>query len=68
MQDSVDDYSVEAVGNVRVTHRYRGLADFQFANTESSFLTKTAEHLLPMKGRYIPRFSTASQNLMLTKF
>ncbi|OTA94382.1 hypothetical protein M434DRAFT_30003 [Hypoxylon sp. CO27-5] len=49
MQDNIDDYQVEAVGNVHDTHRYRGLADFQFANTSDSFLTKTAEHLLPMK-------------------
>ncbi|KAI1135230.1 hypothetical protein F5Y05DRAFT_186284 [Hypoxylon sp. FL0543] len=49
MQDNLDDYQVEAVGNVHDTHRYRGLADFQFANTSDSFLTRTAEHLLPMK-------------------
>lgn len=49
MQDNVDDYQIEAVGGVQDTHRYRGLADFQFANTSSSFLTNIAEHLLPMQ-------------------
>ncbi|KAI0834139.1 hypothetical protein F5Y06DRAFT_289951 [Hypoxylon sp. FL0890] len=49
MQDNLDDYQVEAVGNVHDTHRYRGLADFQFANIGDSFLTRTAEHLLPME-------------------
>ncbi|KAI2609267.1 hypothetical protein GGR54DRAFT_618412 [Hypoxylon sp. NC1633] len=49
MQDNVDDYLVEAVGSVKNTHRYRGLADFQFANTSPSFLSNAAEHLLPMK-------------------
>ncbi|KAI1771854.1 hypothetical protein F4818DRAFT_192179 [Hypoxylon cercidicola] len=49
MQDNLDDYQIEAVGSVQDTHRYRGLADFQFANTSSSFLTGIAEHLLPLQ-------------------
>ncbi|XXH00461.1 hypothetical protein Hte_006806 [Hypoxylon texense] len=49
MRDNVDDYQIEAVGSVQGTHRYRGLADFQFANTSSSFLTNIAEHLLPLQ-------------------
>ncbi|KAI5867173.1 hypothetical protein GGS23DRAFT_164707 [Durotheca rogersii] len=49
MRDNIDDYQTEVVGVVRDSHRYRGLADFQFANSSSSFLTKTAEHLLPMQ-------------------
>ncbi|KAI1391362.1 RNA polymerase III transcription factor IIIC subunit-domain-containing protein [Hypoxylon trugodes] len=49
MQDNADNYQVEAVGNVQDTHRYRGLADFQFANAHGSFLAKAADHLLPMK-------------------
>ncbi|KAI1205921.1 uncharacterized protein F4807DRAFT_440974 [Annulohypoxylon truncatum] len=49
MQDNLDYYEIEAVGKVEDTHRYRGLSDFQFANVPSSFLTKTAENLLPMK-------------------
>lgn len=49
MQDNVEDYDVEAVGHVRQTHRYRGLADFQFANTRPSFLTNLAENILPMQ-------------------
>ncbi|KAI1093982.1 hypothetical protein F5B19DRAFT_97272 [Rostrohypoxylon terebratum] len=49
MQDNLDDYEIDAVGKVEDTHRYRGLSDFQFANVKSSFLTKTAENLLPMK-------------------
>ncbi|KAI4867715.1 hypothetical protein F4820DRAFT_412535 [Hypoxylon rubiginosum] len=49
MRDNLDDYQIEAVGSVQGTHRYRGLADFQFANTSSSFLTNIAEHLLPLQ-------------------
>ncbi|KAI1079322.1 hypothetical protein F5B20DRAFT_173557 [Whalleya microplaca] len=48
LQDNAADYQVEAVGTVQDSYRYRGLADFQFANSSSSFLTKAAEHLLPM--------------------
>lgn len=49
MQDNIGRYYAEAVGMVRDTHRYRGLADFQFATTNTPFLTKVAEHLLPLK-------------------
>ncbi|KAI0169518.1 hypothetical protein GGR52DRAFT_550383 [Hypoxylon sp. FL1284] len=49
MRDNSDNYQIEAVGSVQGTHRYRGLADFQFANTSSSFLTNIAEHLLPLE-------------------
>lgn len=58
MQDNPEDYQVEAVGNIHATHRYRGLADFQFANTNPSFLTNIAEHMLPMKGKGDLTYST----------
>ncbi|KAK5631167.1 hypothetical protein RRF57_006882 [Xylaria bambusicola] len=48
LQDNPDQYEVEAVGMVRDSHRYRGLADFQFANTDAPFLQNVAEHLLPL--------------------
>ncbi|KAH9901826.1 hypothetical protein F4778DRAFT_127272 [Xylariomycetidae sp. FL2044] len=48
MQDNPDKYKVEAVGMIRDSHRYRGLADFQFSTADSPFLTKVAEHMLPM--------------------
>ncbi|KAK7747158.1 tau 95 subunit of transcription factor TFIIIC [Diatrype stigma] len=49
MQDNIGAYQAEAVGMVKDTFRYRGLADFQFATTNSPFLTKVAEHLLPLE-------------------
>ncbi|RYO98275.1 hypothetical protein DL764_007141 [Monosporascus ibericus] len=49
MQDNIGRYRAEAVGMVKDTHRYRGLADFQFSTTDSPFLTNVAEHLLPLK-------------------
>lgn len=48
LQDNPDQYQTEAVGMVRDSHRYRGLADFQFANTNNPFLKNVAEHLLPL--------------------
>ncbi|KAI2643354.1 RNA polymerase III transcription factor IIIC subunit-domain-containing protein [Xylaria nigripes] len=48
LQDNPDRYQAEAVGMIRDSHRYRGLADFQFANTHTPFLRNVAEHLLPL--------------------
>ena len=48
MQDNAERYHVEAVGVVKDTYRYRGLADFQFTTTNAPFLTKVADHLLPL--------------------
>ncbi|KAI0123059.1 putative RNA polymerase III transcription factor subunit [Xylariales sp. AK1849] len=49
MQDNVGKYYVEAVGAIEDTHRYRGLADFQFSATDLPYLKKVADHFLPMK-------------------
>ncbi|KAI1500975.1 RNA polymerase III transcription factor IIIC subunit-domain-containing protein [Biscogniauxia marginata] len=56
LQDNVDDYQVEAVGVIRDSHRYRGLADFQFANSNTPFVTNVAEHLLPLKVSKLRQF------------
>jgi len=48
LQDNADDYSIEAVGMIHDSHRYRGLADFQFANADNPFLVNVAKHLLPL--------------------
>lgn len=52
MQDNIGRYHAEAVGMVKDTHRYRGLADFQFATTNVPFLTKVAQHLLPLEREF----------------
>jgi general transcription factor 3C polypeptide 5 (transcription factor C subunit 1) len=51
LQDNASKYEVEAVGHIKETHRYRGLADFQFSGTGLPYLTKVADHLLPMRGK-----------------
>jgi len=48
LQDNPDRYQAEAVGIIRDSHRYRGLADFQFASSNMPFLKNVAEHLLPL--------------------
>ncbi|KAK8032432.1 hypothetical protein PG990_002166 [Apiospora arundinis] len=49
LQDNADKYHVEAVGSIKVTHRFRGLADFQFATEDFPFMSNVAEHLMPLK-------------------
>ncbi|KAH7033380.1 RNA polymerase III transcription factor IIIC subunit-domain-containing protein [Microdochium trichocladiopsis] len=48
LQDNAEEYRVEAVGMIHDSHRYRGLADFQFANADNPFLVNVAKHLLPL--------------------
>ncbi|KAL2025081.1 hypothetical protein VTK56DRAFT_83 [Thermocarpiscus australiensis] len=47
LQDNVGKYTVEPVGVVNNTHRYRALADFQYALGESKFMRKFVEKVLP---------------------
>ncbi|KAK7966081.1 uncharacterized protein PG986_000358 [Apiospora aurea] len=49
LQDNADKYHVEAVGSIKTTHRYRGLADFQFATEDFPFMSNLAEHLIPLQ-------------------
>lgn len=57
LQDNADDYSLEAVGMIHDSHRYRGLADFQFANADNPFLVNVAKHLLPLDRTSQPTLS-----------
>ncbi|KAI0205257.1 hypothetical protein F4808DRAFT_278645 [Astrocystis sublimbata] len=56
LQDNPDDYEAEAVGMIRDSHRYRGLADFQFSNADTPFYNNVAEHLLPLDYYKIRKF------------
>ncbi|KAK9414391.1 putative Transcription factor tau subunit sfc1 [Seiridium unicorne] len=49
LQDTAGRYQADAVGVIRETHRYHGLADFQFSASEMPYLTKVADHILPMR-------------------
>ncbi|KAG4285224.1 hypothetical protein FPRO06_06484 [Fusarium proliferatum] len=47
MADNVDNYQVEAVGVIRNTHRFRGLADFYWDMSKSSFAQQYMDKVLP---------------------
>ena len=50
LADNVDKYQVEAVGTIKHTHRFRGLADFYWDMSKSSFAQRYTEHVLPGDG------------------
>ncbi|KAJ3503891.1 hypothetical protein NM208_g16420 [Fusarium decemcellulare] len=47
MADNVDKYQVEAVGIIKNTHRFRGLADFYWDMSKSSFAQRYVDQVLP---------------------
>ncbi|KAK8047669.1 transcription factor tau subunit sfc4 [Apiospora saccharicola] len=56
LQDNADKYDIEAVGSIKTTHRYRGLADFQFATEDFPFMSNLAEHLIPLQLSKLKQF------------
>ncbi|KAK3297002.1 RNA polymerase III transcription factor IIIC subunit-domain-containing protein [Chaetomium fimeti] len=57
LQDNVGKYAVEPIGVINNTHRYRGLADFQFALGESNFMKKFVDKVLPGDVAKLKEFS-----------
>ncbi|KAK3936157.1 transcription factor tau subunit sfc1 [Diplogelasinospora grovesii] len=47
LSDNVGKYTVEPIGVVTNTHRYRGLTDFQYAMGESKFMTQFVDKIMP---------------------
>ncbi|KAJ4302170.1 tau 95 subunit of transcription factor TFIIIC [Collariella sp. IMI 366227] len=47
LQDNVGKYTVEPVGVINNTHRYRSLADFQYSLSGSKFMEKFVKNVLP---------------------
>ncbi|PHH88603.1 hypothetical protein CDD83_7330 [Cordyceps sp. RAO-2017] len=47
LADNVDRYEVEAVGVIKHTHRFRGLADFYWDMSRSPFAQRYANQVLP---------------------
>ncbi|KAK5993941.1 Transcription factor tau subunit sfc1 [Cladobotryum mycophilum] len=47
MADNIDKYGVEAVGIIKHTHRFRGLADFYWDMSTSSFAQRFVDQVLP---------------------
>ncbi|KAK4166696.1 putative transcription factor tau subunit sfc1 [Cladorrhinum sp. PSN259] len=57
LQDNVGRYQVEPAGVINNTHRYRGLADFQYSLAESKFMKKFVENVLPGDVQKLKEFS-----------
>ncbi|KAF6819137.1 RNA polymerase III transcription factor [Colletotrichum sojae] len=47
MQDNVDNYDVEAVGVIKHTHRFRGMADFHWGLEKSPFIARFMDKVMP---------------------
>lgn len=47
LQDNVGKYTVEPVGIVYNTHRFRGLSDFQYSMSGSNFMTTFVGQVMP---------------------
>ncbi|KAI1334774.1 hypothetical protein F5Y15DRAFT_400313 [Xylariaceae sp. FL0016] len=56
MKDNAGHYHVEAVGTIQDSHRYRALADFQFASSQFPFMNKVAKHLIPLQASKLREF------------
>lgn len=50
LQDNADSYRVEASGVIKHTHRFRGLADFYWDMSKSSFAQRYVKNVLPGNG------------------
>ncbi|KAK0626534.1 RNA polymerase III transcription factor IIIC subunit-domain-containing protein [Immersiella caudata] len=57
LRDNVGKYQVEPVGVIHNTHRYRGLADFQYSLGSSKFMTRFVEKVLPGDVHKLKEFS-----------
>lgn len=53
LADNVDSYEVEAIGIIKNTHRFRGLADFHWDMSKSSFANRYVEQVLPGEGKSV---------------
>lgn len=51
LADNADRYQAEAVGVIRHTHRFRGLADFYWDMSKSSLSQRYADQVLPGDGK-----------------
>ncbi|KOS17186.1 Transcription factor tau subunit sfc1 [Escovopsis weberi] len=47
LADNVGNYQVQAVGTIKQTHRFRGLADFYWDMSSSSFAQRFVDQVLP---------------------
>lgn len=51
LQDNVDRYRAEAVGVIKHTHRYRGMADFNYSMKNNDFMNDFKDKILSGDGK-----------------
>lgn len=51
LQDNVDCYQAEAVGVIKHTHRYRGMADFNYSMKNNDFMNEFTDKILSGDGK-----------------
>ncbi|KAL3477682.1 RNA polymerase III transcription factor IIIC subunit-domain-containing protein [Aspergillus californicus] len=56
LRDNVGKYQVKPVGLVERTHVFRGMPDFVFSTTQSSFVNRFRENILPFDFRKMKQF------------
>lgn len=54
LQDNSDRYEAEAVGVIKHTHRYRGMADFNYSMKNNGFMNDFTEKVLSGEGTSAP--------------
>lgn len=64
LQDNVDRYHAEAVGVIKHTHRYRGMADFNYSMKNNDFMNDFKDKILSGDGE---NHSEPSSDLLLTR-
>lgn len=52
LQDNVDQYHAEAVGVIKHTHRYRGMADFNYSMKNNEFMNDFSDKILSGDGKH----------------
>ncbi|PVH77150.1 hypothetical protein DL98DRAFT_573931 [Cadophora sp. DSE1049] len=56
MKDNANNYKVEAVGEIRQSHRYRGMSDFHQSTSNTEFIPKFKDTVLTGRIEDIRRF------------
>lgn len=52
LQDNVDRYQAEVLGVIKHTHRYRGMADFNYSMKNNEFMNNFTETFMSKDGEY----------------
>ncbi|KAI1952716.1 tau 95 subunit of transcription factor TFIIIC [Ophidiomyces ophidiicola] len=56
LQDNIGRYEVDVVGRIGRTHVFRGIPDFVYSTTASTFMSKFRENILPFEYQKMKQF------------